>query len=89
MKKRAGRTRTLSVSVDEETLATLKRRAKKLHDGNVSAVIVELAADARASEARQAFFKKYKVPRPTEAELQEFDRELQGAKVAKKRTSAA
>ncbi len=83
MSVRRGNTTTLSVSVDAETLATLKQRAKRLHGGNVSAVIVELAADARVSEARHAFFKKYQIARPTEAELAEFDRELSAARGAK------
>jgi hypothetical protein len=88
MRKRTGRTQTLSVSVDAETLAALKRRAARLYDGNVSAVIVELAADARVSEARHAFFEKYKIPRPSESELEEFDRNLRRARPLKKKKAA-
>ena len=42
----------VSVSIREDDLALLKRRAKRVHGGNVSAVIAELAQTMRRQEAR-------------------------------------
>lgn len=41
--KRAGRTETLSISLGPEPLAVLRRRAKQIHGGNLSAAIAEAA----------------------------------------------
>jgi hypothetical protein len=48
--KRAGNTEKISISLPREDLRALKKRAKRLYDGNVSAVVTELAADARLLE---------------------------------------
>jgi len=50
MPKRAGVTEKISISVRRSDLASLRKRAKRLYDGNVSAVIAELAADAALLE---------------------------------------
>lgn len=43
----------VSVSIGEEDLKILKRRAKRLYDGNLSAVIHELAQKAKRQEAME------------------------------------
>ncbi|MBK9000430.1 MAG: hypothetical protein IPM35_32315 [Myxococcales bacterium] len=53
MAKRSGNTAKISVSVSHSDLASLRRRAKRLYAGNVSAVIAELAADAALLEGMQ------------------------------------
>lgn len=50
MKKREGVTEKISISLSRSALASLKKRAKRLYAGNVSAVISELAADAALLE---------------------------------------
>lgn len=50
MAKRAGTTEKISISVRSSDLASLRKRAKRLYGGNVSAVIAELAADAALLE---------------------------------------
>ncbi len=50
MKSRSGATEKISVSLRRADLASLRRRAKRLYDGNVSAVIAEFAADAALLE---------------------------------------
>ena len=50
MSKRAGTTEKISISVRSSDLASLRKRAKRLDGGNVSAVIAELAADAALLE---------------------------------------
>lgn len=48
--KRAGNTEKISISLPREDFRALKKRAKRLYDGNVSAVVTELAADVRLLE---------------------------------------
>jgi hypothetical protein len=45
-KKRAGKTVTLSISVDEDTQRFLRQEAKRSFDGNVSALIAALVREA-------------------------------------------
>jgi hypothetical protein len=51
MAKRAGVTAKVSLSVNRDDLAVLKKRAKRLHRGNVSAVFAELIAEIKRREA--------------------------------------
>ena len=54
MAKRAGRTVKLSISIDQRDLALLKKRAKKVSGGNISAAITEMIHIAREWEGREA-----------------------------------
>jgi hypothetical protein len=49
---RAGRTEKISVSLDRSDLLALRRRAKRLYGGNVSAAIAEGARRIREEEGR-------------------------------------
>jgi len=51
---RAGRTAKVSISLDEADLRTLRRRAKSLYGGNLSAAIAEAARRIREQEGREA-----------------------------------
>ena len=51
MAKRAGVTSKVSLSVNSDDLEMLKRRAKRLYGGNVSAVFAELIATIKRQEA--------------------------------------
>jgi post-segregation antitoxin (ccd killing protein) len=51
MKRRAGRTATLSISVDEETKRVLKAEAKRHYGGNVSALVAAIAKEAKRQSA--------------------------------------
>ena len=86
--KRAGQTKTISISVDASTHAALKRLAKRLHSGNVSATIAELAIDARKLEAQHAFIEKYELPELTQEARDRIDAEWV-APPKKKRKRAA
>jgi len=57
-RKRAGNTVTLSVSIRPEDVAILRKRAKRLHGGSVSAAIGDAAELLRIEENRQAFAAK-------------------------------
>ncbi len=53
-----GNTVTLSVSIRPEDVAILRKRAKRLHGGSVSAAIGDAAELLRIEENRQAFAAK-------------------------------
>jgi hypothetical protein len=50
---RSGRTEKISVSLDRGDLQALRRRAKRLYGGNVSAAIAEGARRIREEEGRE------------------------------------
>ena len=84
MSKRAGATEKISVSVRSSDLASLRRRAKRLYGGNVSAVIAELAADAARLEAMHGLVLRLGGPTLTEADRDQLDREWAAAPPAKR-----
>jgi hypothetical protein len=53
-KQRAGRTAKISISVDRSELSMLRKRARRLYDGNLSAVIAEGVRRVREEEGREA-----------------------------------
>lgn len=75
MKKRAGVTEKISISLSRSELASLKKRAKRLYAGNVSAVISELAADAALLEGMHELVGWLGGPSLTERERNAIDRE--------------
>lgn len=56
--KRAGRTIKVSVSLDRDDLAALKRRALESYDGNLSAAFAEAARWIRQREARRRLIER-------------------------------
>ena len=52
--RRAGKTVKVSVSLDRASLAALRRRARSVHAGNLSAAFAEAADLIRQREARHA-----------------------------------
>lgn len=87
MSKRAGITEKISVSVNRDDLKLLKKRAQRLHDGNLSAVIAEIIARAREQEGLADLLDWLGGPASmTEQEEEAIDRELLGQpKVSKSR----
>lgn len=84
-KKRAGITEKISVSLSRADLASLRRRARRLYAGNVSAVIAELAADAALLEGMHELVDWLGGPRLTDQERAVMDREWTGQTPARKR----
>jgi len=79
MAKRAGVTEKVSLSVNREDLAVLKKRAKRLHGGNVSAVFAELIAEIKRREAWERAVAWYGGPLElTDEERASIDREILG-----------
>ncbi len=75
MAKRAGVTEKISISVRASDLAALRRRAKRLYGGNVSAVIAELAADAALLEGMHDLVGRLGGPSLTDDDRASLDRE--------------
>lgn len=84
MAKRAGITEKLSISLRHEDAMALKRRAKRLYGGNVSAVVAELAADARLLEGMNDLVHWLGGPSLTDEDRKQLDRELRGDVPTKK-----
>jgi len=82
---RAGRTKTTSFSLDEQTLGALKALARRRHDGNVSALLAEFAAREAKFAAAEAFFEKYGVAPLDDASIARIEAEWQPKAPAKKR----
>jgi hypothetical protein len=75
----ANSTVRFSASIASSSLLVLKRRAKRLHGGNVSAVISELAEWAREREGREALLEWLgAAPTMTERERKDLDAEIHG-----------
>ena len=85
MKKREGVTEKISISLSRSDLASLKKRAKRLYAGNVSAVISELAADAALLEGMHELVGWLGGPSLTDRERRAIDREWSGQTRAPKR----
>jgi hypothetical protein len=75
---RAGRTKTTSFSLDEETLGNLKALAARRHKGNVSALLAEIASREAKFVAAEALFEKYGVPPLDEASIERIEAEWRG-----------
>jgi len=78
--RRAGATETFSVSVDPETKRALRALANSAFGGNMSALVTDMAEDARRRMAAGAYLRRHGIAEPTAIEgdaLQaEIDREL-------------
>ncbi|MET0794028.1 MAG: hypothetical protein ABW061_21080 [Polyangiaceae bacterium] len=85
MRKRAGGTEKISISLSRSALASLKKRAKRLYAGNVSAVIAELAADAALLEGMQELVDWLGGPSLTDQDRKAIDREWSAPAPARKR----
>jgi hypothetical protein len=76
--KRAGKTVKVSVSLDKEDLAALKREARQSHDGNLSAAFAEAARWIRQREARRRLIEQLGGPTLTPEAAAAIAAEQQG-----------
>ena len=92
-KRRVGATETFSVSVDPETKKALRALADAEFGGNLSALVTDLAEDARTRKAAGDFLQRHKLPKLTAhaaASLHaEIDAEVAASKRKSKKRSAA
>jgi len=76
MKKRPGGTTHLSISLPSEQAKILKRRAKRVYDGNVSRVVSEAIRYIEYEEGRDALIDSFGGKgMPTPAEAMQLDAE--------------
>lgn len=89
--KRAGTTEKVSVSLQRDLLKTLKRRAKRLYAGNLSAVLTEVAEAAARLEAQDDLISHFGWGPLSDAERAEIDSEwyAPSAKMKRKKKTAA
>ena len=87
--KRAGTTEKVSVSLERGLLKTLKRRAKRLYAGNLSAVLTEVAEAAARLEAQDSLIKHFGWGPLSDAERSEIDAEWYAAPATKKTKKTA
>jgi hypothetical protein len=74
MKKRPGGTTHLSISLPTEEAKLLRRRAKRIYDGNVSRVISDAIRYVAYEEGRDALIATFGGSgRPTPAEAAQLD----------------
>jgi hypothetical protein len=60
--RRAGATETFSVSVDPETKKALRNLADADYGGNLSALVTDLAEEARRRMAAGAYLRRHAIP---------------------------
>jgi hypothetical protein len=76
--KRAGTTIKVSVSLDREDVAALKRLARQSHHGNLSAAFADAARWIRQREARRRLIDKLGGPTLTPDSAAAIDAEQKG-----------
>lgn len=74
--RRAGATETFSVSVDAETKRALRALADAEFGGNLSALVTDLAEDARRRLAAGAYLTRLRMPKPSGGELRALETEI-------------
>jgi hypothetical protein len=75
--RRPGKTETFSVSVDAATKAALRELADSDFGGNLSALIVDFAEDARRRTAAAAYLVRHDMPKLTLQEAKTLERAIQ------------
>ena len=78
----------LSISIDDADLRWLKRRAKRIHGGNLSAAVAEGTRLVRHHEAMVALLDGLGAPTLTRAEVLVLSDELEGRPPRRRRRAA-
>jgi len=86
---RSGRTKTTSFSLDDLTLKNLKALAARRHNGNVSALLAEVATREAKLAAAEAYFEKYGIPALTPEAIEKIEAEWQGVTSPKRKRRKA
>jgi hypothetical protein len=89
--KRAGNTETLSISLSKEPLGVLRRRAKQMHRGNLSAAIAEAAELLRRDMAMGQLISDLEAAhgKLSDEERRAFDAELRAPPRGRRKKHAA
>jgi post-segregation antitoxin (ccd killing protein) len=89
MKRRPGKTATISISVDQETQRVLKAEAKRSYGGNVSALVAAIAKEAKRQSALDWLLQRSGTSPMTEAERDALLAEIDGVPAPRKRRRRA
>jgi len=74
--RRAGATETFSVSVDPKTKQALRALANRDFGGNLSALVTDLAEEARRRMAADAYLRRHRISAPSKVEADEIEAEI-------------
>jgi hypothetical protein len=92
-KRRAGASETFSVSVDPETKQALRALANQDFGGNLSALVTELAEEARRRMAADAYLRRHEMSAPSQMEADalqaEIGREVTAWKTRRRKSNVA
>lgn len=90
--RRTGATETFSVSVDANTKRALRALADQDFGGNLSALVTDMAEEARRRLAAGAYLRKRRVPRLELGEARaleaDIDHEIAASRARRKRRAA-
>ena len=84
MTKRVGVTEKISISIRRDDLASLRKRAKRLYEGNLSAVVAELASDVQLLEGMHHLIERLGGPSLTDKERKALDEEWSSKDLSRK-----
>lgn len=91
--RRLGATETFSVSVDPETKRALRALADRAFGGNLSALVTDLAEEARRRLAADAYLQRHRLPAlahdEADAVQAQIDREVASWRKRKTKRRAA
>jgi hypothetical protein len=74
--RRAGATETFSVSVDPKTKRALRALANRDFGGNLSALVTDLAEEARRRMAADAYLRRNDMSPPSRAEADAIEEQI-------------
>ncbi len=83
--RRAGATETFSVSVDPETKAALRALAESEFGGNMSALVTDLAEEARRRKAAGDYLQRHGIPKLTKRGAEDLQAEIAAEIAASRR----
>ena len=83
--RRAGATETFSVSVNPETKRALRALANRDFGGNLSALVTDLAEEARRRMAADDYLNRHRISIPSKAEAEAIEKEIGRELAARKR----
>ncbi|MGO9711706.1 MAG: hypothetical protein ACLQBL_22770 [Polyangiaceae bacterium] len=79
----------VSITIDKDKLRMLRKRAKRLHGGNLSAVIDEATEHLRRLEAMGDYLERIGAPELTDEQYEDIRAEWHGQPKPKRRKRSA
>ena len=83
--RRAGATETFSVSVDPATKMALRSLANAEYGGNMSALVTDLAEEARRRSAAGAYLRRQEIPALNPADIVALEADIEREVAAARR----